>query len=398
MTTLLQRYILVRAAILSGGALAALVAVVWVVQVLQRVDLVRTTATAAGDIFFIAALLLPDLAAGVLPFALLIGAVQALNGLNNDSERTVMAAAGASRMIVAKPIMALSLAAGVLILLNSHFVGPVSSSAFQNSIRTINADAITLFLRPGRFEQVQDGLVISVGESRGTRVRNLFLADSRDPTLDLAYFADEANVVERDGRSYLVLDDGQLHRRTNETGAVSIIEFQTYAFDLANLRPVETGDWIRMSERSTAELMRPDPNDRLFQTDPGRFVEELALRRTDWLYALAFGLWAVVVAGQPRTNRQGAGPAMAIGLGGALILKALGFVSLALVDLHPRFVALVYAVPVVSLVVSGYLFWRDTNVLEWPLVRRTSDALHAMREWTSRKLRERRSLSGGSPA
>ena len=229
-------------------------------------------------------------------------------------------------------------------------------------------------------------------------MRNLFLADTRDPTLDLAYFADEANVVEREGRSYLVLDDGQLHRRTNATGAVSIIEFQTYAFDLANLRPVETGDWIRMSERSTAELLRPDPNDRLFQTDPGRFVEELALRRTDWLYALAFGLWAVVIAGQPRTNRQGAGPAMAIGLGGALVLKALGFVSLALVDIDARFVLLVYAVPIVSIATSALMFWRDTNVLEWPIVRRTSDALYAMREWASRKLRGRRPLAGGSPA
>ena len=69
---LLERYILRRAAVFSAASLAALVLVVWVVQVLQRVDLVRSTLGAVGDILWIALMLLPDLTAGVLPFAVLI--------------------------------------------------------------------------------------------------------------------------------------------------------------------------------------------------------------------------------------------------------------------------------------------------------------------------------------
>ncbi|WP_279483267.1 LptF/LptG family permease [Aureimonas sp. SK2] len=371
---LIERYIFRRALAFTAGSLTALVLIVWIVQVLQRLDIVRTTATAAGDIFWIALMLMPDLAAGVLPFALLIGAVQTLNSLNADSERAVIAASGGSRKVIAKPILILAAVASGLILFNSNVAGPAASSAFQNGIRSINADAISLFLQPGRFEQVQDGLVMSIDEARGPNVRGLFLADTRDPTLDLTYFAREASIVERQGQSYLVLDDGQLHRKRNNDGSVSIIEFQTYAFDLANLRPVETRDWVRMSERSTRELLNPDPNDRVYQLHPNRFVEELAQRRTDWLYPIAFALWALIVAGHPRTNRQGPGPAMALGLGGALLLKAGGFVSLSLVSEDSRYTALAYGLPLAAIAFDLWLLWRDVNVVETRTMRAISDA------------------------
>lgn len=370
---LIERYIFKRALIYSAGSLAALVLVVWIVQVLQRIDIVRTSATAAGDILWIALMLMPDLAAGVVPFAVLIGAVQALNSLNADSERAVIASAGASRRVIAKPVLALAAIGALLVFVNSNFVGPAASSAFQNGLRAINADAISLFLQPGRFEQVQDGLVMSIEEARGPNVRGLFLSDARDPALDLTYFASEATVVEREGQSYLVLEDGQLHRRTLADGNVSIVEFQTYAFDLASLRPVDTGDWIRMSERSTRELLNPDPNDRVFQLNPNGFIEELAQRRTDWLYPIAFALWALVLAGHPRTNRRGSGPAMTLGMAGGIALKALGFVSLSLVGNDARFVALVYALPIAAIAMDTLLYWRGANITEHEGVRSVLD-------------------------
>ncbi|UHD44441.1 LptF/LptG family permease [Aureimonas altamirensis] len=372
---LLERYILRRAAVFSAASLAALVLVVWVVQVLQRVDLVRSTLGAVGDILWIALMLLPDLTAGVLPFAVLIGSIQALNGLNTDSERSVISAAGASQFLVAKPIILLGLVAAALVLFNSNILGPASSKAFQNGVRSINANAISLFLTPGRFERVQDGVVISVADMRGPVIQGLFLADSRDPATDVNYFAQEASIVDLDGESFLVLKNGQLHRKPVNDDAISVIEFQTYAFDLADLRPVSTRDWIRMSERSTGELTNPDPSDPLYQANPNRFIEELALRWSDWLYPIAFALWAAAVAGPPRTNRQGTGPTMVIGLGGALILKALGFVSLSLVEANTALVPLVFALPLVSAISSAILLARNVNVVESRFVSSISEAI-----------------------
>ncbi|KAA0970217.1 LptF/LptG family permease [Aureimonas fodinaquatilis] len=378
--TLLERYIFKRAALFSLASLAALVLVVWVVQVLQRVDLVRTTVGAASDILWIALMLMPDLAAGVLPFAILVGSIQALNSLNADSERSVMAAAGASQYLIARPIMLVGIIAAALVLFNSNYAGPKASKAFQDGIRSINANAISLFLQPGRFERIQDGLIMSVSDTRGATIRGLFLADTRDPEMDVNYFAQEANIVDLNGESFLVLKNGQLHRRTADDKAISVIEFQTYAFDLADLRPVSSRDWVRMSERSTGELVNPDPNDPLFQTHPNRFIEELSQRRSDWLYALAFALWAVAVASPPRTNRQGPGATMIIGLGGALLLKAAGFMAVSQVEKNTALVLLVYALPIMGIITSLVLLHRNTNIVESRFVHAVEAGLqNAMR-------------------
>lgn len=366
---LLERYIFRRALVLSMGSLVSLVIIVWIVQALQRIDIVRTSFSTAGNIFWIALMLVPDLAAGVLPFAVLIGGIQALNGLNADSERAVIAASGASRLVVIKPIVCVGLIAAAVTLFNSHILGPAAQSSFYNGLRSINADAITVFLQPGRFEEIQDGLVMSVEGTNGSAIQGLFLSDRRDPETDFTYFAKEGRIIDRDGASYLLLHEGQLHRRSNSTGAVSVVQFQTYAFDLADLRPSNSGDWIRASERSTLSLTSPDPNDKLFQSQPGKFTQELTQRLTDWLYPIAFALWALVVAGHPRTNRQGPGAAMVLGLAGALTLKALGFVSLSLIDFGGSLALIAYLLPLSAIALDSFLLIRNVNVIELPIVQ-----------------------------
>ena len=364
--TLLERYVFKAAFWYAAGSLASLVLIVWIVQALSRIDIIKTTASAAGNIFWIALMLLPGLVAGVLPFAILIGAIQALNALNAGSERAVVSAAGASPRVITRPILLLGAIGGLLILVLSHVIGPSSASSFQNGLRSINADTLTLFLQPGRFERVQSELVVSVGDVNGAVIESLFIADTRDPTVDLTYFAREARVLEEGARSILLLYDGQLHRRATADGGVSVIEFQTYAFDLAELRPSSDGDWIRTSERSTFQLMFPDPNDALFQSRPLSLVEELTERMSSWLYAIAFALWAVVVAGDPRTNRQGTGPAMFLGLSGALVLKALGFVALSLIEDGYAWVWASYLLPLGAIALNLFLIWRGLGPANWP--------------------------------
>ena len=371
--TLIERYIFRRALTSATGSLVSLALIVWIVQALSRIDIVKTSASAAGNILWIALMLLPDLAAGVVPFAILIGSIQVLNGLNADSERAVIAASGASTGVILRPILYLGLAGGLLVATVSHGIGPLASNAFYNGIRSINVDTITLFLRPGRFERVSSDLVISVGETNGSMIESLFIQDTRDPALDLTYFAAEASILDTNGQSVLMLFDGQLHRKPTSGNSVSVIEFQTYAFDLADLKPADGDDWTRTSELSTLTLLSPDPNDTTYQNAPGRFTEELTDRFTSWLYCIAFALWAVVVAGQPQTNRQASNAAMTLGLVGAVGLKAIGFVTLSVVADNPPLAILAFAVPLGACLFNIVLIRRGTNLAQAPLMQTIFD-------------------------
>ena len=96
---------------------------------------------------------------------------------------------------------------------------------------------------------------------------------------------------------------------------------------------------------------------------------------TQWLYAIAFALWAVVVAA--RTNRQASSAAMTLGLAGGLGLKALGFLVLAQIETNVAFVPLAYLLPLSAIVLDSWLIWANVDITEWIVYRRTADGLHA---------------------
>ena len=180
------------------------------------------------------------------------------------------------------------------------------------------------------------------------------------------------------GQSLLLLSDGQLHRRDVKDDSVAVVEFQSYAFDLADLKPANQSDWIRPSERSTADLISPNPADKLYREKPGSLSSELTDRMTSWLYAVAFALWAIVVAGQPRTNRQASSAAMALGLTGGLGLKALGFLVLAQVDGASVWTLAAYVLPLLAIALDAWLIWADADITEWTVYRRTVEAMEAI--------------------
>ncbi|RFC66205.1 LptF/LptG family permease [Fulvimarina endophytica] len=371
--TLIERYIFRRALVSSAGSLASLALIVWIVQALSRIDIVKTSASAAGNILWIALMLLPNLAAGVVPFAVLLGSIQTLNAMNADSERAVISASGASITLVARPIVLLGFLGGLIMLVIAHGIGPLASKAFYDGIRSVNVDTISVFLRPGAFEQIQSDLVISVGETNGGTIESLFIQDTRDPKLDLTYFAKEAAIVEQGNQSVLMLYDGQLHRKSRESGAISIIEFQTYAFDLSELRPDAGSDWTRSSELTTYQLLNPDLNDASIQQAPDRTIRELVNRFSTWLYCVAFAFWAVAVAGQPQTNRQASNAAMTLGLSGAVALQAVGFIVASNVGKIPGLSILAFAVPLAAILVNILLIRSGTNVSQLPIVQAIVD-------------------------
>ncbi|SJZ55427.1 LptF/LptG family permease [Consotaella salsifontis] len=375
--TILERYIFRRVLTLSIGALLSLLLVIWITQALQRINIVTTTAAAAGKVMWLAVLMVPNLAMGILPFALLIGAIQALNALNADSERAAISAAGGSMRILGRPVLLLSALFTLVMLIDANIVSPAAQRTFYRGMSQVNADVITLFLKEGRFEEVQKGLYLSVGSVRGSTVRGLFISDRRDPVMDLTYLAEEGRIIENGDEAYLLLYNGQLHRRKVGESAVSIIQFQTYAFDLSDLRGDHGGTWTRTSERSTAELLSPDPNDPQYRARPGSFAEELHERFSEWLYCVAFALWALVVAGQPRTNRQKTSQALTLGLGGAMGLRALGFVVTSVAGRNDLFVYALYALPLASIVSSIILLKTGKDIGEIRSVRIATDRILA---------------------
>ena len=343
---LIERYILRRASLMFVATLLPLMGIVWVTQALTSINLVTDSGQSIFAFLKLATLILPSVIPIILPFALVIGVSQTLTVMNTDSELTVLNAAGSSRTTIVRPIMILAIAMSFVSFAVDNFVEPYSRMAVRQMIATANADMLSSVVQENTFRKVTDGLYVQVAERRnGGVLHGLFVADTRDPRFEMVYYAREGAVDEKS--SALVMKDGEVHRKLPD-GNVSIIKFDSYAFDLADLTQSAGSANIRPKDRDLPYLLNPDPEDSHYKNNPGSFTAELHRRFTEWLFPAVFGLIALVVSGDARSHREARMHPMITALLTALFVRWASFYASNSAEESAYFIPIMYLIPLLT--------------------------------------------------
>ncbi len=343
---LLESYIMRRVIQMFLVALLPVLAIIWTTQVLNRINLVTDNGQSVGSFMKLATLILPTIIPIVLPFAAVIGVSQTLTSMNNDSELTVIEAAGASRWTIIRPVIIL---AGVLSLFSftiDNLIEPKVRVTAREMVAATYADLLSSVIEEKTFRRVEDGLYIQISERHSGRVlKGLLVADSRDPAFDLIYYAREG-AVNAEGTA-LIMHDGEVHRKI-PGGNVSIIRFDSYSFDLSDLTQSRGQTTLRPGDRSLAYLLNPDPDDKNVREDPGAYRAELHRRLTEWSFPLLFSLVALVIAGDARSHRDARLHPLISALSISFLLRWASFYSANQAESRPFFILVMYAVPLIA--------------------------------------------------
>jgi lipopolysaccharide export system permease protein len=378
----LERYIFRQAAVAFIGGLFVLTLIVWITQVLQRLDLVTNSGQTIVLFFLMTSLGIPVLLALMAPIALFGACVQTLNKLNGDSELIVMSAAGVPPSRVMRPLIILTMLVTVAVAALSLHLTPSSIRYFRLLLTQVQANMLTAIVRPGQFTQAERGLTFHIRDrAPGGVLLGIVVSDTRDSALHMTYVAERGLISEQPQGTFFVLENGNLQRRDMKTGQTSIVVFERYAFDLSKL--TQTAETIyRPSERYTYELMNPDPADPMFERWQGRFRQELHDRFAAPLYPLALVCIAFAMLGHARTTRQSRGTAIAGAITWMVVVRGLGFAVSGMVATRPWAIPLVYLVPAIAIVVFG------AAALGWIRPRAPQAVSRAMSDFTD-KLTER---------
>ncbi|WP_313601766.1 LptF/LptG family permease [Rhizobium sp.] len=351
---LLETYILRRIFQMFLVALIPVLTIIWTIQVLGRINLVTDTGQSMGSFMLLASYILPTILPVVMPFAFVIGITQTLTAMNNDSELPVIDAAGASRSIIYRPIIGLAVVLGIVSFSVTNFLEPASRLGVRQMIAAAYADLLSSVIEEKTFRSIEDGLYVQISERHSGRLlKGLFVVDYRDPNFDLIYYAKEGSVDP--GGTSLTMRDGEVHRKSPD-GRISIVRFDSYAFDLSAMTKSD-GEALPMSsgDRGLGFLLDPDTNDPAYLRSPNKFFSELHRRLSDWLYPISFALVSLVVAGSSRSHRQARVHPMIYALLIAFGLRWLGFSATNLTERNPSYVPLVYAIPLITVVGSAYM-------------------------------------------
>ncbi|PLX39648.1 MAG: LPS export ABC transporter permease LptF [Hyphomicrobiales bacterium] len=364
---LIERYILARVGVSFVVVLVTLIGVVYMTQALRRLDLV----TAKGQTVFlflkITFLAIPSLALIVAPFALAIAVVTVLNQLNSESELVVINAAGASPSILLRPLMAVGVAVGIVAFLLAHWIGPAGLRALRAETTQIRADLVANIIKPGRFIEIDDNLTFHIRDRLGDgSLAGLLLDDRRNPEESFAYLAERGEVLRALDRTLILMHEGTIQRRT-PSGEISIVEFQSYGFDLTSLMPAASNPVYKSTERSFSELINPDPDDGYAQANLGRLRSELHDRFMQPFYPIVFVLVVLVFLGEARTTRQSRGLGVLAALIGCFGIRFIGFAAVNISITKPLVTPLIYLVPLSAGAFATWLIVTDRR-LETPRV------------------------------
>lgn len=350
---LIERYIFRIAAGAFVACLVALTGVIWVTQALRELDLITGKGQTLVVFLVVTGLSLPTLIAITAPVALFIAALYALNKLNSDSELVVMSAAGMPPRRVLRPLLGLAALVSALLAVLTLYVMPSSFQELRDLITRVRADFVANIVKEGQFTTLDSGITFHFRERQGGALAGIFMEDRRSQGRNVVYIAQRGQATEIDGQSYLVLEKGSVHQQQQNSRDASIIRFERYAVDLAAFSPPGGDTVFKPRERSTAQLLFPDPNELYFKMQKGRFRAELHERLSAWLYPLAIVFVAFAALGAPRTTRQGRGAAIGAAILAVVALRIAGFAAATAAVRSPGAVVWIYAAPLLAIAVSG---------------------------------------------
>lgn len=350
---LLERYIFRRVFASFLITLAALSATVWLSQALRQFDLITARGQSIITFLTLTGLLVPTMVMLVAPVALLIAVLYVLNTMNGDSELAIINGSGAPQGIIVRPVLWTGVIVTCVVAAISLYIAPKTQQMTRDLLVRINSEIVTSVLREGTFVKLADGLTIHVKDrGRDGSLDGIFVADEREAEQTVTYLARRGAVLDNPIGSFLIMENGTIQRQNKRDGSISLVEFQSYAFDLSQLTKAGATASYSPTERPTSELAHPDPNDPLYKRYPERFRSELHDRLSAPLYALVFALVPLAFLGQARTSRQGRGAAITASVLTAVGVRALAFVLAGMAAASPVWLPYLYAVPMVAAALS----------------------------------------------
>ena len=336
------------------AGLGVLTFMIWVTQALREFDLLTTKGQSLLTFLAVTGLAVPSLIMVIAPIALFIAVLYSLNRLNGDSELIVMSASGLSPARLMRPFLVLTLIVALLVASMSLVIMPWSFHTLRDLVTQVRADFLTRVVREGAFTTLDQGFVFHYRERGGEgELLGVFMQDRRDPDKITSYLAERGQTYSSGDSNYLILEKGSVQRQQPNARDAALVAFDRYAIDLAQFGSDSGAMSYKPRERSTLDLMQLDGDKPDVKSQYGKFRAELHDRFVNPLYAFAFALIGFAALGQARTTRQGRSNAILSAIALVLVVRVLGFAASNLVAKGGGGgVALVYAVPVVSIVAT----------------------------------------------
>ena len=239
-------------------AATALTGVALLSQSLGGLDLIVNQRQSALVFLKVTLLYMPQLINMVMPIAVFVGALVALNRLHTEQEIVGCFAGGMSRSRVIAPAMRLACTVAVLALVMNLYVQPLAFRTLRQELFNVRMDLASTLVREGEFTTPAPGLTVyAQSVDSGGNLENLFIHESKPDGSATTYTAATGEITRRAGRPVVVLRNATTQEFSSD-GVLNYATFSEHTYDLTPLASVEDLISYKPSDRYLHELFFPD--------------------------------------------------------------------------------------------------------------------------------------------
>jgi lipopolysaccharide export system permease protein len=345
---LIDRYLLRQLLGPTLLAITALTAVALLSQSLSGLDYIVNQRQSAIVFLKITLLYMPQLINMILPIAVFVAALVALNRLHTEQEFVVCFAGGMSRWRVISPAIRLASTIAFLALLMNLWVQPLSYRALRQVLFEVKTDLAATLVREGQFTEPVPGLTVYAQsiDSKG-EMHNLFINQTNENGAPTTYMANTGHIAKRTGGSVLLLRDGST-QTISERGVLDYGVFKEYPFELSQLNDSDEMVHYKPSDLYLHELLFPDLQQAWERKNRKALLAEGHQRLASPLYNIAFMAMALSAILGGGFSRLGYARRIAIFCAAAALVRILGFVAQSAAEGKVWMNVLQYAIPLAA--------------------------------------------------
>jgi len=329
--------------------LGALAAIAILTQGLNQLDIIVTNRRAGLAFAWVTLLALPQLISLVLPIAMFVAVVYAINRMQSESEIAVLYGAGVSRQRIAGPIIQLATLAALVHLFINVIVQPWAFEERRETFYDLRTDIASSLIEEGAFTYPSENLTLYARErGGGGELRDLLINDAR-PEMPITYTARAGAIVTTEGRPAIVMRDGQIQRQI-EDGTVDVLDFDRYVLQLDGEVEESGYFYLKQSDRDLHQLLLPDMTAHYDLQNAQDFRAEANSRLSSPLLSIAFAMIALVGILGGEFSRAGYGRRIMIASAVALLVRVVTLALDTAAQDEPALYAAQYGVPLAIIV------------------------------------------------
>jgi lipopolysaccharide export system permease protein len=349
-----QRYLFRNVLRTLLAIVGGLVFIALLTQGLSQIDLIVEDRQSTFTYLWVSLLAAPQIISLMLPIAIFIAAIGALNVTHRENEIVVAQSTGMSNWQVASPVIRLAVLASVLHLVLNLWIQPVAFREMRETVIQASSNLVASLVREGAFTSTPNGLTTYARQVVGPEMRDLFVNDARNPKDVVTYIAKTGIVVELEGLPAIVMRDG-FAQQSRQNGTLETLAFEQSTFDLAPFSGEQEAVIFKESDRYLPELFYPDLTNYYDNANADRLRAEGHARIAAPLLNIAMAMIAIYAVLGGDFSRRGYGLRIAFASAGAILLRLAAFGAVSAGESTPSLNILQYLLPVAVFGVIGWL-------------------------------------------